>query len=380
VTSDAVGSPHVSFFPYLPVEHQVLSLGEWQIGSVEHFEGRWYDSAFEQLARRFISSFRVGSNPVRSPAVVAHEIRGLDGSLPEPRQRLAIQRAVDFAYLDSNPNPSEENAGHIAVTTDNTELFIWPIDLREGRVTKTSGGVLRRTDGGYRINDDLTIEASSEVAIPALGPREPDSDLLASTYEMVDRADEMVDPHLARRVVVAIGWLSKAWRNTESIRPEDRIVLLKTGFEALTGKSDTVARAANLRVLFESALGSESPGDTSHLLWSPSEVPKPRGLTRHSGTLLHDLTDLEYWFVLFGRVRNEVIHDGTIPTLSRENGTNYDGLYFHIAERLLRESIRVAVGKLGYLDPWRSQDWRRRQHLIRLMASEIATAPDDEHR
>ena len=41
--------------------------------------------------------------------------------------------------------------------------------------------------------------------------------------------------HQADRLGVAIGWFIKAWRNTISVRFPERVVFLKTAFEALTG-------------------------------------------------------------------------------------------------------------------------------------------------
>ena len=51
----------------------------------------------------------------------------------------------------------------------------------------------------------------------------------------------------------------------------------------------------------------------------------------------------------FSKVRNTIIHDGLTPKLIyRKRGSSYNGNMIMTAERLLRESIKVSMGGLGY--------------------------------
>ena len=45
------------------------------------------------------------------------------------------------------------------------------------------------------------------------------------------------------RIKTAIGWLAKAWRNTATVHFPERVVFLKTAFEAMTGTSNSYISA-----------------------------------------------------------------------------------------------------------------------------------------
>jgi hypothetical protein len=154
----------------------------------------------------------------------------------------------------------------------------------------------------------------------------------------------------------------KAWKNTTSIDFGDRIVFIKTGFEALTGTSDSRASADALRQLFES-LPDTASRDT--LLWSPTEQPrhsrtyKDRA-TKRMVTVTEQLTDLEHWFMAFASARNEIIHDGTIASLNySEQGSAYNGPLFHRAEFVLRAAVE------GLARNRRSSRYVAYQHMAR---------------
>jgi hypothetical protein len=125
-------------------------------------------------------------------------------------------------------------------------------------------------------------------------------------------------------------------------------VLLKTGFEALSGRSRTHEAAAWLRLLFEQVvIGDAAKYQTDHLLWSPSELPS-RPFVTGKGSV--DCTDLEHWFRTFGAVRNSIIHGNVVNANQAyaEAGSAYNGPYFHTAGRLLREALKVELTRLGH--------------------------------
>ena len=86
-----------------------------------------------------------------------------------------------------------------------------------------------------------------------------DREIATGVYKTVAGQLEGIEPPEAARVA-AIRLLAKAWRNTPAISWEDRIVLLKTAFEALTGKSKTHEAGAELRVPVRGSHRRRAPG------------------------------------------------------------------------------------------------------------------------
>ncbi len=135
---------------------------------------------------------------------------------------------------------------------------------------------------------------------------------------------------------------------------------LKIAFEALAGTSRNWKSARWLRETFE-ALPDTTDSDSEILVWSPEEEPvHQRPWKDECGHVQCTLvTDLEHWFMEFGRARNTIIHEGTTPELTYA-GPNaaYGGSFFATAEFLLRGVIKVQLSKLGYGAVWRPELWR----------------------
>jgi hypothetical protein len=230
--------PYLLFFPYLPIKGS-YSLGPWNLVPLSDYTGPWLNVDFERQSKAFMASFRdAGGKPLDSMYVLSHGPYGMDGKLPTGPQRVAIQRAIDFAVLDNNPAHDSDNAGLGTVTTDNTEFFIWPIDVYSGRVTLSRGSMVHMMAGGYRIDDNLRVPAPLELQVPTW-TFSLDGELLAAMYHLFTRRSTGATDLDRRRIGVAVGWLSKAWRNSPSISMADRVVFLKTGFEALSDLSNT---------------------------------------------------------------------------------------------------------------------------------------------
>ena len=150
--------------------------------------------------------------------------------------------------------------------------------------------------------------------------------------------------------------LPKAWRNTATVHFPERVVFLKTAFEAMTGTSKSHVSAQKLRQLFE-AVPNTSPTDSELLIWSPAERPV------HTWTFMKQgkpqtaqVTGLEHWFMSFADARNTIIHQGVVPSLTYTNPSNaeYEGSFVFTAEFLLRAVIKVSLAQIGYPDLWRS--------------------------
>ena len=209
--------------------------------------------------------------------------------------------------------------------------------------------------GGLRIDERLIMRAPVELHIPHGVTVAPD--LMDALLAVFGGQRSAKDATMAKRLATAVTWLGQAWRNTESIRWVERIVMLKTAFEALTDAADRTA-ADRLEQLFDD-LRKDDVSDyvAGDLLWRPSESPTlernwrdNRGRDRSK-----TVTPLSHWFHAFDDVRNEIIHEGKVGDLIYNGpAERYQGPYVFIGERLLRESIRVSLRQFGYPDLWQS--------------------------
>lgn len=348
--------PYLMFCPYLDI-NRPLDFGGWRVGPLESFDGTWGEKRFESLAKAFLQKFTdAHGRPLPSPTLIG---RGgtLDGELPAPSEIDALQAALHFGFLDHNPAfpESVDAQGWQLITSDNTELFVWPIDVEAGHVTVTTGGLLRTLNGGLEV-DDAELEIRSPLELHMRGASSADVDLLTAVYAVcLEALQKPGAPETLRRVQTAIHWFAKAWKNSTSIDMADRIVFLKTGFEALMGPGNSRETAAHLRQLFES-LPDTDDSDSETLLWSPLEKPI-RFHTYKKKT--EYVTDLEHWFLAFADARNAVIHEGLVPSLNyTEPGSRYEGPFFHSGEFVLRAAIKSSLAAGGHPDMWRASSFR----------------------
>lgn len=154
----------------------------------------------------------------------------------------------------------------MVVTADNTELHFWPIDVEAGNVTVTTGIMVKTISGGYQITDkELVIRPPLELHMPISGDG-ADPERLDAVYRVA--LSSLRSPgtsQQADRLATAIGWSVKAWRNTPSIRFPERVVFLKTAFEALTGTSDSREAVSTLGN-FIAELATAEGGQSFHVV------------------------------------------------------------------------------------------------------------------
>lgn len=356
--------PYLLFCPYLRMSGSVTFAG-WELGPLDSFQDRWADPRFEDQANAFLSKF-VGTDnePIEKPALLCRAGRPLDGEAPSPEEVGALQLALIFAFVDGNPRSRPENhdRGWAMVTADNAELHVWPIDLEEGRVVKSTGYLVATHTVGFGTSDrELVLSPPVDLHMPSFVVHSPDALVLTGIYETV--LGSLRSPGASPdsdALRVAVDWFAKAWHNTATVEYPERLVYLKIAFEALTGTSRNWQSARGLRKMFE-ALPGTSAEDSDILVWSPEEEPvhvRPwkdkRG--RVQSTLV---TDLEDWFMEFGGARNSIIHKGRTPDLTYTGANSaYRGPFFFTAEFLLRVVIKVQLTKLGYDDAWHPESWR----------------------
>lgn len=356
--------PHLwlLFCPYLPLPptDETVAFADWELGPQESFTNRWADHKFKDQATTFLSKF-VGPNgkPIK-PALLCREGKQLNGQRPSCNEFTALELSLVFAFIDKNPKDRDEGWG--AVTADNAELHLWPIDVEHGNITLSTGYLVKVNIGGYKISSpELVLRPPLDLHLP-MGARSPDPLVLTGIYELV--LSSLYTPGencTADKVRVAVGWFAKAWSNTRTLHLPERLVFLKTAFEALTGTSINWASARKLRKLFE-GLPDTTEKDSEILVWSPEEKPvHRRGWVDKNGQCKSTLiTDLEHWFIAFGDARNTIIHEGRFPdpTYSGSNCA-YNGFFFSTGEFLLRSVIKVLLSsKLGYDNAWRFEHLR----------------------
>lgn len=346
--------PLLIFAPYLPLTAPVEA-GPWWVGPLSAYEGSWLSDRFQEVARRLIGSHVAARNqPIQNPTIVASRASGVDGRWPELREMDGLQLALHFTVLHANPPWSEDtrdSVGWTTATSDNSTLHYWPVDVDEERVTLGGGLMVRSTVGGYTLKDGVTIPAPEELHLPLRVTLDPE--VLAATRSVFVGEPDAIDAQLAARLAIAVGWLAQAWRNTDSIDVRQRIIMLKTGFEALTRESDSWRAARALDELFRQIpLDAKQDRFAEHLIWKPSEAPSmtwtgPDGKS-------WPCTPLNHWFRSFSACRNEIIHEGRISSATYKEATPYAGPYLFIAERVLREAVCVSLRAFGYDDLWKS--------------------------
>ena len=344
--------PCLAFCPYLDM-NEPIEFGDWELGPLAAFEERWADLKFKTQAKAFLAKFVDGhGQPIERPSLLCRRQGKLDGTLPSPQEIEALEVAIAFAFLDTNPRCTSSNRQQHVITADNTDLFFWPIDVDAGYVAVVTGIMVRTHVGGYQISDEhLAIRPPLDMCMPR-GTCAADAMCLEAVYQTVRQSLRTpgVDVQ-ADRLRPAIGWFAKAWRNTETVQFQERVVFLKTAFEALSGTSKSRRTARFLKELFE-AIPRTAPLDSARLVWSPAERPV------HTYTYMKNgdprsvqITDLEHWFMAFAEARNEIIHEGKSPPLEY-SGSNaaYDGHFVFTAEFLLRAAIKVWLSSHGHPD------------------------------
>ena len=284
--------PVVIAFPFLPLA-EPIKFGKWWLGPANQFDGPWANEPLQEVGYKFLRSFRdARGSVIDNPAVLASQDEGINGSRPSNNERGALRRAIAFATIDRNAYwNSDCRITHNHTTSDNADYWEQPIDTLKGLVTLERGGRVRQLTGGYSLADDgLRIRATSETVMPQSAIR-LDSLTITALYDILMRAPTERSVQQAARLATTIAWLEKTWLNSVSIGWEDRLVFLKTAFEALTGFSKTKEAGEALKSIFESTQCQEGSGiGTESLLWQPNEGTRLRIYNGNTS-----VTEIEHW-------------------------------------------------------------------------------------
>lgn len=369
--------PYVALCPYLPLS-EPIEFGGWWLGPVSSFDGPWATPDLETATHRFLACFRTqDGRPVERPSLLARLDTGVDGELPNERDRDALVPTIEFVTLDANPYWSDETqaAGWSIATTDNADLWLQPMNAADGFFAIGRGSRVSTTVGGMSFNEaDCLVPSPLELNIPT--PLRLDQELADACFDVLARGDDDLGPKIA----VAIRWLAKSWANSASISDEDRVIYLKIASEGLSGTDSSTDSARLLRDTYASCLIQEGDGvGTNGLLWSPDEPSLTRTWSeRRSGTTrTSSLSAFEHWYMALADARNEIAHVGRSSTLWYSAGAAYDGPLVEIGDRVLRELIKLSLGLSGYPAVWRRglgrASFRAWQHL-----SSVDAPPDED--
>ena len=130
---------HLLFCPYLPLApDKPVAFADWELGPLESFKDRWEDPRFKDQAKTFLGKFVSPKNEaIKSPSLLCKVGEHLDGERPPDEEIRALELSLIFASVDRNPRAGQDlHPGWGIVTADNAELFLWPIDLERGEVTR----------------------------------------------------------------------------------------------------------------------------------------------------------------------------------------------------------------------------------------------------
>lgn len=334
----------MAFFPALRLA-KGIDLGEWRVsGDVNGVP--WRNDRFKELVQKLMSTFDAAEFP--DGAMVFHREKGFNGEVPSEDLARNLEAAIRFAMLDANDHVIDlANAGRHLTTSENAALYIQPIDEDLGTITHREGGLLRPVlVGGCEIGSSAPPLPDATVALDQRA--RISQTLTRATFDALQRPD--IEQN--RRLGIAIEWHSFALTNPRAVTLPQRIVALKTGFEALLRKSDSRQCAKKLRKLFERVTrdyGNLLPW--TGVLWSPNERKDlARSWRKRDGSIERDTrTELEDWFMALADARNEIIHEGRLTSAvyappPERPLSRYAGHLFWKGERVLREAIKATLG------------------------------------
>jgi hypothetical protein len=340
--------PIIGMFPALPLE-RTLDLGEWLVGTPPKGIA-WRSGRFRDLVEALLQSFtRAG---FRNGAMLWHRDRGLDGQPPSDDASRAIMAATRFAVLDANDRlEGNPNIGHMLATAENAELILQPIDEENGEVTHVRGGRLKQIlTAGWKLGESPIPlpEATAAILIPVASS----SRLAKAVYsQMVSQ-----ETGITRRIQLATEWHGMAMANAAAVTWQQRIIAIKTGFEALFGESTSWKCATKLRACFENATSANRAMlPWSGVLWSPKErMDLLRSWKNDKGEEKQaQRSEIEDWFMTLANARNEIIHEGVVSVAQYASPSErplsryarwHKGSLFWVGERVLREAIKAHLG------------------------------------
>jgi hypothetical protein len=312
---------HVLLFPYLPINRRA-HVGSWELIPFRLFDARdARDARADKQARQLFDLYELPRGAGGPLGALVRRARGKVGDRVRPSSLPPLRRAVLAALLDANP--ADRDFGHGVATADNAVLYGHRIS-RDGSLAATYGELVTTLIGGLRLGTDHSaIHPPIELPTPMLA-RDLDERFAEASLRVIGQ-----DSDEARRVSAALDCLDLAWRNSTSTTQQMRIPALYSGFEVLLGVGNGRLRMARA---LSSRLGRDSARKREHV-WRQRPESSPR----------RDLfSDLEWWFMRFGELRNAIAHGDELRLGLWRHGRRW---HFWIGEERLRQAITDVVAE-----------------------------------
>ncbi len=328
-------TPTLIAYPFLWLNSR-FAVGPWLVVPIEpgpdelvtaYGDGpddSWVSEAFRERATEFLKRFFGTHNPrepleeqrIEHPSIVVNRARGANGRPLTESERTALNAAVMFVALDTNPYPSEIESWHLPRVVAE-HLDYWEIPLASHGWVSEPIGSRFRTLVTAPVNDDFgsyRVFAPRWMPVP---PRVAPNQFLASAmYQAVANGTED-----SWRLATAIRWWAKSWSN-QAAEIEERIVTCGTSFECLLGSPASSGECRDgLNELFRSAhtirvggpAEAHNSDDQDRMLWSPDNSEQ-----------------FCSWYQVFSDLRNNCAHRGDVRR-DRQNSpvvalSAYEGL------------------------------------------------------
>jgi hypothetical protein len=329
---------HLALFPYLLLGKRV-TVGPYELIPrndlrLSDYAAPWIKEQTEGLLRMYVLRSSVAS----SFGAVARACDGHVGD-PFPRDDMArLRRAVVVALLDRNPENiglKRRPTGWSVPTSDHALFYVHQLN-GSGHVVVQYGRMVEVSEMGLQIGDEASVVRAPVEVHGTFSAPDLDELYADATYQELKATTPQ-----NRRLARSIDWLDVAWRNTPSITDETRILALYSGFETLLyddAAPDQTASAVGAklaRLLERSALKMRR---------SVPKRPKPG---QPSECRVAELTDLEWWFVFFAFLRNDLTHGNAVE--ERQNEWN-DQSHLFLGETRLRQAIKHTVAEKGHAE------------------------------
>lgn len=356
---------NVMVLPYLPLR-EAVTVGGWRLIPAQRPDAEVFvDEDTRVKARGLLRLYGAGAG-ARIAGAFAAPPGGQVGDEVPVDQMTTLRRAIVVGLLEGNPAPPalaqdpqdiDPNGGFTSATSDNAAIWGHSID-DSGCTAVEYGSMVTTLSGGHNVLDvdSVAITSPAELPTPFLY-RRFDGFYSDAVFAVLAAGDDR-----SRQLGRAIDWLDLAWRNSPSITPEVRVVLLRTGFEVLFGTDKTYVLRDEL-----SALLDDDDVARQERTWT----------TLADKAQTEDMTDLGWWFMQFAFLRNAIMHgDDVAATMVEHEGRSH----IWLGEARLREAIKALVARSGHPTVLLDRHARERQERVKRPTQLLAEANDGEPR
>ena len=324
---DPSPTPEVWMFPYLALDKR-QRVGPWRLiprrlSKSSDFLAAWVARYARGLAKMH-GALDTDRLLKRRLGCFVSKVKGRVGGAHDLEQMRLLRLAVVAGILDGNPmSKDEQNAALSLSTSDNASLPGYGL-TPDGFVTMSYGAMLRTSIHGNRIGTrGKAFRPPPELHLPLFGTTLA-HEYATAVYNALIKGDD-----LSVRLNRAIEWLDLTWKNSTSIPTDVRVVAIRSGLEVL------IPRRRKDKVFVLARSLSTILGDTE----APKSIRSWRK-TYDDPLAKEPYSDLEWWFVEFTELRNDIAHGDQVASDTFQfAGDNH----VMLGERALRRAIKATL-------------------------------------